>query len=79
VVSWYSGKLSVFSDVGVAGDSNPTQCSSGLACISVDSFGYFALSCYLSNLAYIYNSSLQYTGKIFNCFDTLIENIMLLR
>jgi hypothetical protein len=76
VVSWYSGKISVFSDVGVAGDSNPTQCSSGLASISVDSFGYFALSCYDSNLAYIYNSSLQYTGKsigLTNVFATRLD------
>jgi hypothetical protein len=63
VVSWYSGKLSVISDVGVNEGSNPTQCSSGLAGISVDSFGYFALSCYDSNFVYIYNSNRQYTNK----------------
>ncbi len=52
---------------------NPTQCSSGLAGISVDSFGYFALSCHDSNSVYIYSASLQYTGKsigLTNAFAT---------
>ncbi len=47
---------------GVIENTYLTQCSSYLVRISVDSFGYFALSCE-NGQAYLYDSNMQYTSK----------------
>jgi hypothetical protein len=47
---------------GIIENTHLTQCSSYLIRISVDSFGYFALSCE-NGQAYLYDSNIQYTSK----------------
>ena len=40
-----------------------TKCSSYLAGISVDAFGYFALSCSGNGQVFLYDTNMQYTNK----------------
>jgi hypothetical protein len=55
------GNVAVISN-GVIENTFSTLCSSGLYRLSVDSFGYFALSCG-NGQAYLYDSNMLYTSK----------------
>jgi hypothetical protein len=61
VAKYYSLNVAVISN-GVVENTYPTVCSNALIRISVDSFGYFALSCG-NGQAYLYDSNMQYTSK----------------
>ena len=61
VVIYLTSNVAVISN-GVIENTFPIQCYH-LASISVDSFGYFALSCEGDGKAYIYDSSMNYTNK----------------
>ncbi len=56
------GNIAVISN-GVIENTHSTICSGSLARISVDLFGYFALTCYGDGQVYLYNSNMQYTSK----------------
>jgi hypothetical protein len=59
---WGSCAVSVISN-GTIENTYSTICSSNLARISIDSFGYFALSCSGNSKVYLYDTNMQYTNK----------------
>jgi hypothetical protein len=62
VAIWGSGAVSVISN-GTIENTYSTICSSNLAGISVDSFGYLALSCRGDSKVFLYDTNMQYTNK----------------
>ena len=75
VVLFYSGYVAVILN-GVLQNSFSTECSVLLTGVSIDPFGYFALSCWGDNKVYIYDSNMQYTNKSIthkNVMDTRLD------
>jgi hypothetical protein len=62
VAIWGNGIIAVISN-GTIEKTYPAKCSSNLAGISVDAFGYFALSCSGNGQVFLYDTSMQYTNK----------------
>ena len=62
VALYANANIAVISN-GVVENTYPTVCSGTFNRISVDSFGYFALSCYGDGQIYLYDSNIQYTNK----------------
>jgi len=62
VALYNNGNVTVISN-GTIENIYPTACLAPFYSISVDSFGYFALSCYGNGQVYLYDSNMQYTSK----------------
>ena len=62
VTRFYIGYVAIISN-GMIENTFTTVCFGRLASISVDSVGYFALSCAGDGKVYLYDSNMQYTSK----------------
>jgi hypothetical protein len=62
IVFWNTHNVAIITN-GVNKTLYSTKCSSNLAGISVDAFGYFALSCASNSQVYLYDKNMQYTNK----------------
>jgi hypothetical protein len=62
VTIWIDGTVAFISN-GTIVNTYSTICESLLSRISVDSYGYFAISCNGKNQTYLYDSNMQYTNK----------------
>jgi hypothetical protein len=62
VAIWGNGTIAVISN-GSIEKTYSTICSSNLASISVDSFGYLALSCSGHIKIFLYDTNMQYKNK----------------
>ncbi len=74
-VALYLGKIIEISNNGTV-KTYSTKCANQLSSLSVDSFGYFALSCEGSSQVYIYDSNMQYTNKsiaFVDAFDARLD------
>jgi hypothetical protein len=68
VAMYHSVNVIVISN-GTIENSYSTQCYGSLARISVDSFGYLALSCNGNGQVYLYDSNMKYTNKSIGFVD----------
>ena len=60
---WHTGNVVVIKNDGLVESVHETVCLTQFSRISVDSFGYFALSCARDGHVYLYDSSMQYTNE----------------
>jgi hypothetical protein len=72
VASYFNGYVAVISSNLIVTTTYQSRCSVYLGAISVDSFGYFALSCKGDGKVYIYDSNNNYTNK-FISFDYVLD------
>ncbi len=75
MVTWGSSAVSVISN-GTIKNTYSTICSTNLAGISVDSFGYFVISCSRNSSVYLYDSNMNYTNKsiaLGDAFDARLD------
>jgi hypothetical protein len=62
VAVFNNGNVVIISN-GVIENTYSTMCSQNLDRVSIDSFGYIALSCSWSGQVYLYDSNMNYTNK----------------
>jgi hypothetical protein len=72
VASYYTGNVAVISNNLIVTTTYLSRCLGPLGAISVDSFGYFALSCGGDGKVYIYDSNMNYTNK-FISFENVLD------
>jgi hypothetical protein len=76
VAIWGNGNVGVITDGSNQVQSFATECPSILSSISVDFYGYLALSCSGNSQVYIYDSSITYQSKSkgINIFDARLDS-----